>query len=146
MNGLDSNGNDTDEFTRMLASDPELNLAIDQCKQGVILANTDVFARMKLRAALAHNNITGPNALAAKTLYAESTTNRIAAVTRTATCFFRCHCLNLSTSADAGDLHFSELLAMSKFASVVFPALELHASDLLGLAMPDNLGRYLAVG
>jgi len=49
----------------------ELNLSIDECKQRVIFAGTDITAGMPFGAALARKNIAGEHDLAARRLQAE---------------------------------------------------------------------------
>src|SRR5690349_15048401 len=69
----------------------ELDLAVGLGEQGVVAAHADVDAGMELRAALAHQDVAGDDALAAELLEAEALGLRIAAVTGTAACFFMCH-------------------------------------------------------
>ena len=72
-------GNDADEASAT-AFVFELDVAGDERKKRVVLALPDVFAGLVLRAALANDNRACVNELAAKTLYAEPLTVRIAAV------------------------------------------------------------------
>src|SRR5690625_941064 len=99
---------------------------------------------MELSPTLPHDDIARTDILTAIALHAKSTTNGIATVARTATCFLRCHNLNLSTSTDTGDLDFGELLAMTELAPIILAAAELHGSHFLRLAMTHNLCRHIA--
>lgn len=58
----------------------ELDLTVDQCENRVVFSNSDVFARMKLGAALSNDDAAGTNDLTLKSLDAESIRIRIAAV------------------------------------------------------------------
>src|SRR5262245_20795783 len=60
----------------------EFDASINECKQGVVLADPYVVAGMPLGAALAHKNIAGETALAAIKLHAEPPARRVAAVAR----------------------------------------------------------------
>ena len=57
-------------------------MALDQCKQGVVLANADIVAGMELGTALANNDGACSDVLAAKGFDAEHFGIGIAAVTR----------------------------------------------------------------
>ena len=59
----------------------ELDLAVAQGEQGVVLAATDVLARMDVRAALANDDVARVHLLAAEQLHAETLRVGIAAVT-----------------------------------------------------------------
>src|SRR6516165_3514332 len=49
-----------------------LDATVDQCEQRMILADADILSRMPLGAALAHDNVAGKTALAAKKLHAQA--------------------------------------------------------------------------
>ncbi len=74
----------------------ETNVAVNERENRVIAAETDVFARLKFRAALANNNVAGQNHLTAKSFYAESLADAIATVLNAALSFFMCHWKKLS--------------------------------------------------
>src|SRR5215208_6382841 len=69
----------------------ERDLAVGQRKQSVILAQADVVARVPLGAALAHDDVSGANRLAAELLHAEALALTVAAVAGRAACLFMCH-------------------------------------------------------
>src|ERR1700690_4458991 len=69
---------DADEFSEMSAV-AELDDAGDLREQRVVLAETDVFARLELRAALPYDDRSGGNQLSAETLDAQPLRIRIAA-------------------------------------------------------------------
>src|SRR5882724_7676621 len=88
---LDSALGDADRATAFFALDAELHRAINQGEQGVIAAEADAGARMKLGAALANDDVAGIHGLSAVNLHPEVFGVRIAAVTGTAASFFMCH-------------------------------------------------------
>ena len=59
-----------DGATLLLTTDGELDGAVDQCKQGVILAHADVVAWVELGTALANNDVASLNQLTAVALNA----------------------------------------------------------------------------
>src|SRR3954447_18290042 len=69
----------------------ERDLAVGERKQGMILAQADVVARVPLGAALAHDDVAGAHGLAAELLYAEALAFAVAAVAGRAACFLMCH-------------------------------------------------------
>src|SRR5690606_31784611 len=73
------------------ALEAELNLAVDQREQGVVLADADVGAGVETGAALAHDDRASRDLLAAKNLDAQSLRFRVATVTRRAAALFLCH-------------------------------------------------------
>src|SRR6516165_2543923 len=68
-----------------------LDATVDQCEQRMILADADIVPRMPLGAALAHDNVAGKTALAAKKLHAQALTGRVAPVARRSARLFVCH-------------------------------------------------------
>ena len=56
----------------VLAHTLELDLAVDQSEQGVVLADTDVVARMNVRASLTNEDVTSQYELTVSSLYAKS--------------------------------------------------------------------------
>ncbi len=54
-----------DGATLLLTTDGELDRAVDQCEQGVILAHADVVARVELGTTLANNDVAGFDQLTA---------------------------------------------------------------------------------
>src|SRR5690606_10256554 len=120
----------------------ERDAAVDEREQRVIAAYADIRSGVEARAPLAHDDVTGQDALAAEALHAEPFRFGIAAVLRAAACLFVCHRrmssmsfpgLRLSRVAgrDGRDLHLGIVLPMSLGPPVVDPALELHDLDLL---------------
>jgi hypothetical protein len=73
----------------------ELYEARNKREERVVLALTDVFSRLVLGAALAHQNGAGIDELPAEALDAQPLTVRIAAVCRGAAAFLMCHDLIL---------------------------------------------------
>src|SRR6266851_8760947 len=69
----------------------ELYEAGNEREKRVVLALTDVFSRLVLGAALAHQNCAGVDELPAKALDAQPLAVRIAAVCRGAAAFLMCH-------------------------------------------------------
>src|SRR5258706_1475814 len=82
---------DAHRLTVARALDAEVDFAIDQREQRVVLADADVGAGMELGAALAHDDRAGRNHLAAERLHAEHLGLRIAAVPGGTAAFFLCH-------------------------------------------------------
>src|SRR5687767_8477259 len=62
-----------------------------QRKQGVILADADILARIIFGAALAHDDVAGEDRLAAELLHAKPLALGVAAVAGRAACFLMCH-------------------------------------------------------
>lgn len=108
----------------------EVDGAGDLGEQGMILAHADIIAGMDLRAALADNDTTGRDQLAAVALYPQSFGIRITTISGTATCFFMCHG-KLSLCRNAGDLDFSIILPMSLMFLIMFPPPHLKNTHLV---------------
>ena len=68
----------------------ELDVAVRQREQGVILADTNVFTRVHTRAALAHDDAASVDRLAAVHFDAEALRLGIAPVAGRPACFFVC--------------------------------------------------------
>ena len=64
--------NDADRAATFLALDRKLYVPVNQCKQSVILADTNIRTGVKLGTALANNNVASDYQLAAVALYTES--------------------------------------------------------------------------
>ncbi len=69
----------------------ENNHAIGEREQSMILAHSHIFARVVFGPALANDDVSSNNFLAAKNLYAEAFTFRFAAVFYFTFAFFVCH-------------------------------------------------------
>jgi hypothetical protein len=69
----------------------EAHIAIDHRKNCVIAAKSDVFARQELGAALANDDVPGHDHLAAKSFYAQSFADAVAAILNAALSFFMSH-------------------------------------------------------
>src|SRR5947208_11856715 len=78
------------EFAAKLAV-AERDAAVRKRKQGMILAQADVVARVPLGAALAHDDVAGEDRLSAELLHAEALALTVAAVAGRAACFLMCH-------------------------------------------------------
>jgi len=72
----------------------ESNLAIRSREQRVIAAEADVFARVKLGAALPNENVARPYHLTTELLQPEALGVGITAVAGAAACFLVCNCLD----------------------------------------------------
>ncbi len=79
------------ELVLLRALGAELHVAVDQREQREILAHADVHAGMNHRTALADDDAAGADGLAAVHLGPQPLRMGIAAVARTAACFFVCH-------------------------------------------------------
>src|SRR5512137_256065 len=84
-------GLDTDDAAVQRALDVELDLAGGQREQCVVAPNADVVARMELGPALANDDLTRLDALAAVHLHAEALGLGVAAVSGRSACFLVCH-------------------------------------------------------
>ena|SRR5438270_5482583 len=69
----------------------EADVPINQREDRVIAAEPNVFSRLKLRAALAKNNVAGQDSLAAETFYPEPFADAVATVLNAALSFFVSH-------------------------------------------------------
>src|SRR5437016_4531890 len=69
----------------------EANVSVNQRENCVVASEADVFARLKFRAALAHDNVAGDDHLAAEFFYAEPLTDAVAAILNAALSFFVSH-------------------------------------------------------
>src|SRR6185437_2970703 len=69
----------------------ELNVAVDQGEQRVVVALAHAFARKETIADLADQNVSGPNLLTAEPLYPSTLTVRVAAVAAGALSLFMRH-------------------------------------------------------
>ncbi len=72
----------------------ELDLAVNQSEEGVVLANTDIVAGMDGSTALSDNDIARNNGLTVSLLYAKTLRLTIAAVLSRTNTFFMCKELN----------------------------------------------------
>lgn len=73
----------------------ELYGSVNQCIQGIILADTYILTRIMTSTALTYNHITSDALLTTEYLYTESLCCRLTTVLRTADTFFMCHFLFL---------------------------------------------------
>src|SRR5207302_5090761 len=92
---------DAHGLARVLAFHRIQHLAGDAREERVVAPHADVGAGMHLRAALAHEDLPGVDALAAEGLDAEALGLGIAPVARAAACFLVGHALPLHDSVDA---------------------------------------------
>jgi hypothetical protein len=60
----------------------EGHVTVTKRKKRMVGAHADISARVELSSALAHENVAGENRLAAKPLYTEALTRRVATVSR----------------------------------------------------------------
>src|SRR5436853_1265490 len=75
------------------AASIEADVAVHERENRVVAAEADVFPRLKLRAALPHDNVSGDYHFAAKFFHAKPLTDAVAAVLNAALSFFVSHCL-----------------------------------------------------
>jgi len=125
----------------------EPDVAVDQSENRVITAEADVFSRQEFCAALADNDIAGKNHLAAKSLYAETFADAVAAVLNAALSFFVSHGLGFfgfGAAGDAFNLHPREFATVTDSAVITFAALVFERDDLFVFALFDNFGRDLS--
>jgi hypothetical protein len=102
--------------------DGEGNLSVNQRKQGVVLTDANIDARMELGATLANNDAPCVNHFATELLDTQHFGLRVAPVSRRAAAFFLCHFPLLLVSCltgDRADLQFSEILPMTLALLVV---------------------------
>src|SRR5678815_5011797 len=69
----------------------ERDLAVGKRKEGTVLAQADVVARVPLRTALTHDDVAGEDSLSAELLHAEALALTVAAVAGRTACFLMCH-------------------------------------------------------
>ena len=69
----------------------EAHVSVDERENGIITAETDVFAGEKFRAALANDDVTGDDHFATELFNTKPLTDAIAAVLNTALSFFVSH-------------------------------------------------------
>lgn len=80
-----------DEVTVEFTLDFELDDAVNESVEGVVLAHADVFARVELGAALANNDAACVDGCIAENLDAEALSLGIATVAGRAAAFLVCH-------------------------------------------------------
>src|SRR5947207_11067506 len=73
------------------AASIEANIAVDQCENGVIPAEANIFAGQKFRAALANDDVASKHHFTAESFYAEPLANTVAAILNAALSFFVSH-------------------------------------------------------
>src|SRR6185369_10234103 len=116
----------------------ERDSAVAECKQGMVLAHADAFARIEFGAALAHDHIAARHGFAAEQLDAQHFGIGVATVARGTAGFLMRHDLLLA-SRDTEHLHGGEVLAVAALAMGVLAALLLEGDDLVALAVLENL-------
>ena len=122
------------------ALDGERHVAVYQCKQGVVHADTDVIARVELGSTLAHDDGASSDQLTAKGLHTEHLGLGIAPVSRRAAAFFLCHDL-CPLSGNRADLQFGELLAMPLTFLVMLTTTHFENAHFVVLAMRNYCDR-----
>ena len=70
----------------------EPNAAVDESKNRIIAAQTDVFSRQKLGPALPNDDIASEDRFASESFYTEAFTDAVAPIFDAALSFFVCHC------------------------------------------------------
>ncbi len=140
-----------------LALGLELYNTVDCGEQGVVASDTDVGSGVELRAALAHEDVTGFYELAAEALNAQALSIRVATVLCGATTFFVSHdstpfSIILPREAaealavDRCDLDFCKTLAMSVLLAIALAALLLEDQNFGSLAMAQYFCRNGSTG
>ena len=130
----------------------ELQRAIAQREQGVVLAAADVLAGMEVGAALADDDVAGLHSLAGELLHAQSLRVRVATVTGRAQAFLVCHERFLLNPlfglgrTDGFDLHAGQVLTMTAQLLVVLALLELEDQRLVALELLEHSGHDLGLG
>src|SRR4051812_43804540 len=89
----------------------ESDAAAGERKEGVILAEADIGARIDAGAALADDDVAADHFLAAELLHAEATASRITTVARATACFLVCHLELLRTYLSAAGFLAAGFLA-----------------------------------
>src|ERR1043165_1726086 len=121
----------------------ERDSAVAECKQGMVLAHADAFARIEFGAALAHDHIAARHGFAAEQLDAQHLGIGVATVARGTAGFLMRHDLLLAAGifagADTEHLHGGEVLAVAALAMSVLAALLLEGDDLVALAVFQDL-------
>ena len=165
---LSQGGNRIDIHAPACAIEP--NIPIDERKNGVIAAETDVLARQKFRPALAHDDVPGHDQFAAKSFYAQAFADAVAAVLDAALSFFmshlsgsmfevRCSMLGVWTlkilfrlgfllgflraDANALDFHARQFAAMPDGAVITFAPFKLERDHFFIFALLENLSSNL---
>ena len=115
----------------------ELQRAVAQSEQGVVLAAANVFTCMDVGAMLTNDNITRLYSLTCEHLNAESLCVRVAAVTSRAKTFLMCHGIP-PLLTDRFNLNTSKRLAMATKLLVVLALLELEDENLLATELLNN--------
>ena len=137
--------NDIGELVLLRPLGAELDVAVDQREQRVVLADADVHARMDRGAALADDDAAGANHFAAVDLDAETLRLGVAPVARTAACLFMCHeCSSLPD--DRVDLEFGVVLAMALVLLVMLAAAHLEDLHLFAATVRDDRCRHRRAG
>ena len=79
------------DLLAVLAHTLKLDVAVNQCEQGVVFAFSNVSARVNLASALSDEDITGKNKLTVCSLGAEALGFTVTTVLGRAHSFFMCH-------------------------------------------------------
>jgi hypothetical protein len=85
--------NDTDMLAVLGSLGLKDHRAVNQCKQGVVFATTNIGSGVEASAALANQDVAGRDFLSTKALNAKALGYGIATVAGTTACFLMCHCL-----------------------------------------------------
>ena len=113
-------------------------MSINEGKDGVIASKTDIPAGMEFCAALAKDDVSRDDGLAAKLLYAEAFAYAVASILDATLTFLVSHKPGLR--GDCLYLQPSELPAMAHRAVIALPALVFESDDLGSFGLFDNLG------
>lgn len=124
----------------------EVDATVTQSEQRVVLATTDVFAGMELRAALTNDDLARLDLLTGEHLHAQSFCVGIAAVTGRTETFLMCHVIPSLQLSDGLDFNARKLLAMAAQLLVVLALLELEHQLLGALELLNDLGGDLLGG
>jgi hypothetical protein len=125
----------------------EANIPVNQRENRVIASEADVFAGLKFRAALPHDDVAGDDHLAAEFFYAQPLADAVAAVLNAALSFFMSHDLRFfgfGTAGDAFDFHPGQFSAVTNGAVITFAASVFKRDDFFVFPLLNDFGRDLA--
>ncbi len=119
----------------------EVDISVDLSEQRMVLATADVHSWLDPGSALANDNSSSTNSLAAVALYAQPFGMAIAAVSRRPATFFMCHrgiLLDLSLRLDRVNAQACVFLAMPLFDAIALLGAVLEDDHLAALAVLDH--------
>ena len=115
------------------------HVAVNQGKQSVVFADTDIVASMELGTTLTNDDRASADQFTTESLDTQHLWLGITTVARRAAAFFLCHDL-FSSGRDRADLQFCELLAVTLTFLIVLTTAHLEDVHFVVLAMCQNCG------